>query len=64
VAIGSLSNVLGCLVGFALGSFWITNSDADDHAAGRKHVVTYLRFTSYMVTLMCLPIVFAYKEKP
>ena len=53
--IGALSNPFGCIMGFVLPSFFISDNDKANHVLGKEHVMQYLRFTAFIVTIMCLP---------
>ena len=55
---GTLTNPLGVLMGFSLGSVFIAND------SGKRDVVDYLWFAAVINTAMCLPIIVFFKEKP
>ena len=62
--IGALSNPLGCILGFILGSVWVSDADVRDRALGHEHVLDYLKFTAILATIFCVPTVLFFKEKP
>mmetsp|Transcript_23459 Transcript_23459/g.36141 ORF Transcript_23459/g.36141 Transcript_23459/m.36141 type:complete len:171 (+) Transcript_23459:863-1375(+) len=63
-ALGSLSNPLGCIFGLALGPFFVFESDKDDHEAGKEHMRTFMLFCAVVGTLMSIPTLIFFREKP
>ena len=59
-----MSNPLGCIFGFILGSVWVQDADVNDRNVGHAHVQDYMRFTAIIATLFCVPTVLFFKEKP
>jgi len=55
--IGALSNPFGCILGFMLGSLYVSDDDKDNIEKGKEHIIKYLWFTAIVVTGMCIPCV-------
>jgi len=62
--IGSLSLPFGTIIGFALGTLYISEDDKNYPERGRENVVKYLLFTAIQVTCMCLPLLILQKSRP
>ena len=54
----------GSILGFMFGAFYVKNSDKYDHVAGKEHTVMFLRDSSIVVTLLILPLIMLFKDKP
>ena len=55
--IGALSNPFGCILGFMLGSLYVSDADKDNIPEGKDHILKYLWFTAIVVSCMCIPCV-------
>jgi Na+/melibiose symporter-like transporter len=62
--IGSLSNPLGCILGYGLGSLFVFDSDLDDIVVGKEHVRYYLWFSAILITCLNIPILLFFIQKP
>lgn len=62
--LGTLAMPLGIILGMSFGPIFVKNDDVKDIDAGKKHVETLMLVSAIVNTLMCLPVIVLYKEKP
>lgn len=52
-SVGGLALPIGCIVGFVMPTFFISEDDSD----GKKSLVNYLFVQNGIVTVLCLPVI-------
>jgi sugar phosphate permease len=62
--IGSLATPIGCILGMIMGPFFVSENDRMDYDLGRKHVIDYMFFTAGFVTVLTVPMLLLYTERP
>lgn len=64
ISILSISMALGTCIGFCIASFFIHESNKEDHAKIKEQTNDFMWFISISNTILCAPLIFFYQQRP